>query len=438
MANRKKTAKKQSAKPKTAKRDTPTKGPSVHCSHTRMVDLNSLVENPRNPNKHPERQVEILAKIIKAQGWRSPIVVSKRSGFVVKGHGRMAAARLLKLEQVPIDDQAYKNEASEWADLIADNRIAEYSEFDAKSLEELMAEVQSGELDLELTGFEIPDAMDILGIVTETVDDTTNAEALVDDAEKLEKQWGTKTGQIWELGKHRLICGDSTNQKHVAALLDGAKPNLMVTDPPYGVSYDPAWRDEVDGVEKSSRSIGKVENDDQADWTETWQLFPGDICYVWHSGRHAGVVQQSLETASFNIRSQIIWAKQHFVFGRGDYHWQHEACWYAVRKKGAWGGDRKQSTLWEIANASATGGEKDDKLSGHGTQKPVECMARPMRNTKVRQVYEPFCGSGTTIIAAEQLNKVCYAVEILPKYVAVILQRYMDLTDKEPKLLKTI
>jgi DNA modification methylase len=169
----------------------------------------------------------------------------------------------------------------------------------------------------------------------------------------------------------------------------------MVTDPPYGVSYDPKWRDDLGiywtgqaqrrsthpGAKPiSSRSLGKVPGDDKADWSEAWALFPGHIAYVWHGGLHAAVVEGSLVAAGFAIRSQIIWVKQHFVFSRGDYHWQHEPCWYAVRGTGEWRGDRKQTTVWQIANASAFRGAKDDVSSKHGTQKPVECMRQPIEN----------------------------------------------------------
>jgi DNA modification methylase len=198
----------------------------------------------------------------------------------------------------------------------------------------------------------------------------------------------------------------------------------MVTDPPYGVNYDPKWRDDL-GIDWTgqaqrlsthpnakplhSRSLGKVTNDGQADWREAWSLFPGNIAYVWHGGLHAGTVADSLSSVGLVIRAQIIWVKQHFVFSRGDYHWQHEPCWYAVRGTGAWSGDRKQTTVWEIANASAFRGEKDDSTTGHGTQKPVECMQRPIENNSSlgQAVYDPFCGSGTTVIAAERTGRVC-------------------------------
>src|SRR5438093_8589509 len=178
---------------------------------------------------------------------------------------------------------------------------------------------------------------------------------------------------------HRLICGDATVSGDVARLLDNVEPGLMVTDPPYGVDYDPAWREKS---WRGARSTGKVQADDRSDWREAWALFPGDIAYVWHAGNKADVVAASLQACGFEIRSQIVWAKQHFVISRGHYHGQHEPCWYAVRKGRTehWAGDRKQTTLWQIANRNAFGGSQDDTSTDHGTQKPVECMRRPIIN----------------------------------------------------------
>jgi DNA modification methylase len=202
-------------------------------------------------------------------------------------------------------------------------------------------------------------------------------------------------------------------------------PELMVTDPPYGVEYDPEWRHRI-GVNKSEKR-GKIANDDRADWTEAWNLFPGEIAYVWHGALHSTTVAESLISAGFAIRSQIIWAKERLVMGRGDYHWQHEPCWYAVRKHGSWTGDRKQTTLWNIA----TGGQ--DAETKHATQKPVECMRRPMLNNSSpgQAVYEPFLGSGTTLIAAQSCNRVCLGIEIDPRFVDLAVRRWQAFTGEE-------
>jgi len=223
------------------------------------------------------------------------------------------------------------------------------------------------------------------------------------------------------VGGHRLLAGDSTKAEDVARVMGGDKALLMVTDPPYGVEYDADWRNRADranGKPYGARAIGKVENDDVADWTPAWMLFTGDVAYIWHADRRASEVQRSIESAGFVIRCQIIWAKQQFAISRGDYHWKHEPCWYAVRKgaTGHWGGDRSQTTLWEI--------DKHVKSeTGHSTQKPIECMARPIRNHDSKFVYDPFLGSGTTMVACQNLNRKCRGIEISPNYCAVILER---------------
>jgi hypothetical protein len=201
------------------------------------------------------------------------------------------------------------------------------------------------------------------------------------------------------------------------------------------VDYDPAWRNEA-GVSTTLRT-GKVTNDDRADWREAWALFPGDVAYVWHAGVHARTVIESLEAAGFAIRSQIVWAKPRLVLGRGDYHWQHEPCLYAVRKgaTGHWQGARDQTTLWQIAMV----GSEDDAETVHGTQKPLECMRRPIVNNSApgEAVYDPFLGSGTTLIAAELTGRVCVAMEIDPLYVDVAVKRWQTLTGKKAKLAAT-
>ena len=161
----------------------------------------------------------------------------------------------------------------------------------------------------------------------------------------------SQPGDIWELGPHRIACGDSRDESLVRSLLGGTVPQLMVTDPPYGVEYDPQWRHRR-GVNNSARK-GKIKNDEIADWTPTWDLYPGEIAYVWHGALRSSIVAESLAKSRFAIRAQIIWAKERLVMSQGDYHWQHEPCWYAVRKKGNWTGDRKQTTLWTIP----TGGQ---------------------------------------------------------------------------------
>jgi DNA modification methylase len=226
------------------------------------------------------------------------------------------------------------------------------------------------------------------------------------------------------LGEHRLLCGDCTIAEDVARALGKARPHLMVTDAPYGVEYDAEWRNRQmpdTNPGKKGGSRGTVANDHVADWRAAWRHFPGDVAYVWHADGTAGKVIASLEESGFRVRCQIIWAKHQSVIGRGHYHFQHEACLYTVREGGTahWAGDRKQTTLWPIAKPQTS-------ETGHSTQKPIECMKRPIENNSRAgdAVYEPFSGSGTTIIAAQMTGRRCLAIELDPGYVDVAVQRW--------------
>lgn len=238
-------------------------------------------------------------------------------------------------------------------------------------------------------------------------------------------------------GGHRLACGDSTDAKTVAAALGGARPHLMVTDPPYGVNYDADWRNHAlrsNGKPIGGRAIGKVENDDRSDWRDAWNLFSGDVAYIWHGSLQTSGVLDSLLAVGLVARSLIIWGKSHFAISRGDYHPQHEPCWYAVRKgkTGHWASDRKQTTLWLIDKPSKS-------ETGHSTQKPVECMLRPIVNNSLaaEAVYEPFSGSGTTIIAGEMSGRRVLAIELSPAYVDVGVIRWQNFTGKSATLEST-
>ena len=233
-------------------------------------------------------------------------------------------------------------------------------------------------------------------------------------------------GDLIEIGEHRLICGDSTRADHVAILSNGNSPSLMVTDPPYGVNYDPTWRHKA-GINNSSRK-GKVVNDDRAGWRDAYALFTGNIAYVWCASQRSAEVHADLLSCNFIPYYQIIWNKQQAAFGRGDYHWKHEPCWYVVRRgeKHNWSGGRKQTTVWDITSILQASKQSDeDAAEVHSTQKPIECMARPMRNNSKPGdiVYDPFLGSGTTMVAAQQLGRICYGIEISPQYCQIIIDR---------------
>ncbi len=403
---------------------------TIHCEYTELKDPVTLVGHPKNPNEHNDEQIRLLSKIINHQGWRNPIVVSKRSNYIVAGHARLKAALNLKLDEVPVDFQDFENEADEYAHLVADNKIAELAEADNELISELISELEAQGLSAELAGFNTEDLESLIKDIgiEETDNDVEVKEELSD---QLQEKWGVKEGQLWELGDHKIICGNSTADEVVDKLLGGEIPNLMVTDPPYGVNYDPNWRNEVQ-QHCEGRATGKVLNDDNADWTEAWKLFEGDIAYVYHADANSGIVYFSLVNAGFEIRQQIIWNKSQPSFSQCTYHPKHEPCFYAVKKgKSAnWNSDRKQTTVWDI--------DKPSRLeTGHSTQKPLECMARPIRHNSSPGdlVYDPFSGSGTTIIACENLQRKCRAIELNPGYVAIAIERWHEVTGKEPKLL---
>lgn len=386
-----------------------------------VVSLHRIKPDPANVRKHPVRNLETIVASLQRYGQRKPIVVNKRTGLIEAGNATWEAAKRLgweKLAAVFVDDDP--TTATGYA--VADNRTAELAEWDDVELVRTLEALQTAG-EMTHVGFDDQELDALLRLVNPPKPETFNVVEALEAAPELAER--VKLGQVWQLGRHRLMCGDATQAVHVEALLRGERPPLMVTDPPYGVDYDPAWRQEAaeqGHLAYAARRVGVVTNDDRVDWYDAWRLFPGDVVYCWHAGRHASVVQASLERAGFEIRYQIIWAKPHFPISRGHYHWRHEPYWYAVRQgAGAnWVGGRAETTLREIAL-------DPNAFGGHGTQKPVECMAFPIRN-HLGDVYDPFIGSGTTIIAAEQHERQCYAMEIEPRYCAVAIARWESYT----------
>lgn len=392
-------------------------------SNVEMRAISGLVPYARNSRTHSPEQVDQIAASMREWGWTNPVLVDEQD-TIIAGHGRVLAAQKLGVTDAPVMVARGWTEAQKRAYVIADNKLALNAGWDMEKLAVEIGDLSSMGFDLNLTGFSDDELAKLAPGGTEGLTDP-------DEVPDAPARAVTVQGDTWILGKHRLRCGDSTSADDVAALLAGVKPHLMVTDPPYGVNYDPNWRNEADranGKPYGARAVGKVANDDKADWREAWALFPGDVAYVWHAGNMAHVVAESLMACGFNIRAQIIWAKSQFVIGRGDYHPQHEPCWYAVRKgkTGHYDGGRKQSTLWQI--------DKPQKSeTGHSTQKPVECMKRPIENNSSpgQAVYEPFSGSGTTIIAGEMTGRAIYAMELNPPYVDVAIKRWQDFTGQK-------
>ena len=399
--------------------------------HGRVLlrQLTDLSLDPHNANRGTDRGRTALDRSLREYGAGRAVLID-RHGRIIAGNKTVEQAKRLNLPlrvvktdgshviAVQRDDLDLATDPRARALAIADNRVGELDlEWDVEMLKQLHAD------GLDLSAF-WSDA-EFAELFAAAPTGLTDENAVVEPGPT-----EIVRGELFQLGRHRLLCGDATSAGDVTRLLDGAKPLLMVTDPPYGVSYDPAWRHRVNPQQRTA--IGRVMNDDRAEWTPAWHLFPGAIAYVWHAALKAPTVAADLETAGFTIRSQIIWQKQHFALSRGDYHWAHEPAWYAVRGKGHWRGDRRQSTLWEVPNLNPMGGSRaaDNTVTGHGTQKPVRLFEIPITNHTVigEALYDPFCGSGTAIIAAEKLDRACVAMELDPKYVQVIVTRWEAFT----------
>lgn len=409
------------------------------------VDPKTLLESAkrRAAKVHSPEKVAALSAVLREVGTIDPIMLGT-DGVVLAGRATVLAAIDAGFDRIPVIDVSHLTEAQQRTFALAHNALAARAGYDTEFLHDELKWLESVGVDLALTGFEAEQLAELLAVKTEGNTDP-------DAAPPLPEAPASVRGDVWILGNHRLVCGDSTDANVVAAALNGTAPMLMVTDPPYGVNYDPNWRNEADradGKKVGDRAVGRVQNDDRADWSEVWRLFPGTVAYVWHGGLHGSEVDASLRSAGFKMRAQIVWVKTLHVLSRGDYHWQHEPAYYAVKdgqddqwrfepehevadyvvkegRAGNWKGDRKQSTVWFIEHL------KSD--SGHETQKPVECMRRPIINNSSpgQAVFEPFSGSGTTIIACEMTGRQCCAIELDPAYVDVAVKRWQAFTGKQ-------
>jgi DNA modification methylase len=386
-----------------------------------MVAPNSLKPWADNPRKNDGEPVEKVAESIKRFGFAAPIVARRATREIIAGHTRWKAAMKLQLEAVPVRFLDLSERESRLLAL-ADNRLGELAEWDTPDLHALLASYDLG--DQMVAGWNEKDMRELERV-------TRSGELPEDEVPEVPDTPVTQPGDLWVLGRHRLVCGDATDAKAVALARASLEPFIMVADAPYGVDYDPEWRVHAKGpdgrlLSSGKHRQGKVHNDNRASWGDAWRLFVGDVAYVWHSGTHGTATADDLRAVAFELRSQIIWRKPSIVIGRGAYHYQHEPCWYAVRegKAAKWAGDRTQSTVWDIAVKDG------QEQTEHSTQKPLECMARPIRNHGQAGdvVYDPFCGSGTTLIAAEHLGRVCVALELAPAYCDVIVERWQRLT----------
>jgi DNA modification methylase len=365
-----------------------------------------LALNPANWRVHPRNQRAALAGSLDTVGWVAHVLVNRQTGYVLDGHARVALAIARKEPTVPV---LYVDLSSEEEKLILAtfDPIGAMAGSDDARLRGLLADVAVDDAGLRAL-------LDELALSAAPYVGLADPDAVPEPAAAPAVQ----RGEVWQLGKHRVGCLDATNADDVARLLDGARPALTISDAPYGVSYEPGQR-------AGARRRGTVANDDRADWSAAWALSPSDVFYLWHSGIHGVEVGAGIEALGLNIRAQIVWTKPALVMGRGAYHWQHEPCFYAVREgaDAAWIGDRAQSTVWDVPTVHSTRGTSDDVITNHGTQKPVELLARSIRN-HAGDVFDPFLGSGSTLIAAELLGRRCYGLDIDPVWVEVAIKRW--------------
>lgn len=422
---------------------------NVFCAFDEIVETETLKENPKNPNQHPEEQIKLLADVIKRTGWRAPITVSKRSGLIVKGHGRLKAAKLAGFESVPVEYQNFSSEDEENAALLADNRIAEFAEIDSKLLAEMFEEFNFEEYG-ELTGYST-DEYDELMSAIEEAQEVADLNTIILPAEKGEAF--TKTGDLWLLGRHRLICGDSSNIETYQALMEDEIADMVVTDPPYNVDYE--------------SSLGlKIANDNLSD-SEFYKflldcfspmgkfLKPGGAVYCWHADSERINFQRALEFAGILIKQNLIWVKNSFVMGRQDYQWKHESCLYGWKEGAAHYFTEKRNipTVNELKEMEFEKLKKEElvelmkrmldvpstilnfnrptKSTLHPTMKPVDLFIDGIENsTQPGQiVMDAFGGSGTTIIASEKLGRRARVIELSPEYCDAIVKRYMTVFD---------
>lgn len=442
----------------------------IYCTYTELLDTEVLVPNPRNPNKHPSKQIDLLAKIIKNQGWRTPVTVSKRSGFVVRGHGRLQAAIILGCK-VPVDKQDYASEAEEWADLIADNRIAEFAETDEELIAQLLSELGDMDIDMNLTGYSDKQIDNLLAdIRSEKVEDD-HFDVLA-EAEKI-KEPISVCGDIWQLGRHRLMCGDSTNKEDVKRLMAGRAATMIFTDPPYNVNYQGGTQDKLK-IKNDNMPKGEFQKFLTSAFSCMYDsVVPGAAIYVCYADSADNDFRKAMSDAGWSIRQCLIWIKNQFVMGRQDYQWQHEPILYGWRPDGAhkFLGGRKQSTIIDndspvvlqadgdntlvcvtIGDEQIVIRTKEAEVIAHGndaimttwrfekplrngehpTMKPISLCARAIQNNSRPDeiVLDLFGGSGSTLMAAEQTGRTCYSMELDPVYVDVIIRRWESFTGK--------
>lgn len=410
-------------------------GIPVFCAHDAIVSLSELKPNPANPNTHPQKQIKALGEIIRAGGWRNPITVSKRSGMIVRGHGRLLAARLEELTEAPVDFQEYASDAEEMADLVADNRLAELSEIDEKQLADLLVRLDTEDVPLVMTGYtveELGDIVEALGADTDDEDeedddaDENDEDVIEDPPEKAT----TQRGDLWIMGKHRLVCGDATNEKDRALLFNGARPEILITDPPYcsggfqegGRSAGSIGTDRVDGNMPTIANDTLSTRGYQALMKAVIQDLPILVAYIFTDWRMWCYLFDIVESNGLGVKSMIVWNKKTPGMGVG-WRTQHELVMFAHRTKPKFDNHKGYGNVLECSRTGNT---------LHPTQKPVEIIEKLLDNTAwAKGVADMFGGSGTTLIASENAGQPSFTMELTPEYCDVIVRRYIIHTGRQ-------
>lgn len=395
-----------------------------------------LLANPRNWRVHPRQQQDALAGVLGEVGWVQDVIVNRTTGHVVDGHARVSIAISRREPAVPVVYVELTPE--EEAKVLATfDPIGAMADTDRDALRSLLTEVRTDHDGLRALFRELaprrepsfdPDSLELPAIPAPSA----------------------ALGDLYRLGEHRLLCGDAEDAATVARVLAGVRPTLLATDPPYGVRLDMEWRDRAgyNQMGPAAASYMKramdgqgISGDTRADWSGAFALVPSlTVAYVWHATAHLLEVGRGLESIGFELRQQIVWVKTVAAMSRSAYHWQHEPCWYAVRKgaPAGWRGGHEQTTVWESPSPKhIMSGSKEEKLD-HPTQKPVLLYERPIENHLApgEALYEPFAGSGTAIIAAELLGRRCYALELEPRYVDLIVARWERVSGQRAELLE--
>lgn len=385
--------------------------------------VKDLIPYARNSRTHSDEQIAQIAASIREFGFTNPIIIDEQNN-IIAGHGRVLAAQKLKMTDVPCVVVTGWSEAQKKAYVIADNKLALNAGWDEKMLSLEFEELQGLGFDLSLTGFSSDEILALKPLEAVGLTDE-------DEAPEPPETPVTILGDIWLLGDHRLMCGDSTSIDAVEKLMGGQRPNTMLTEPPYGVKYEADWRADAKGRKKTKREENSgLKNDDRADWYDAYVLAPCNVAYVWHASAFTDVVMDGLRRAGFDVNQQIIWNKSVHALSRSDYHWKHEPCWYAVKPNSErnWKGGRTQMTVWDIKSVIF-----EDGKTAHPTQKPVEIYTRPLEfhTNQGEYVYDPFAGSGTLGIACEKSGRRALLMELDPKYCDVIIKRWQDFTGKK-------